>query len=111
MGTPPYRQHLSQGLLGPEGVKSLPVFPVQILEAAANLTIFAVLYHMYKKKPLRDGQLTAAYLTLYAVCRFFIEFLRDDAVRGMYFGISTAQYLSAAIIIAVICLRRYVPKF
>ncbi|MBF0517010.1 MAG: prolipoprotein diacylglyceryl transferase [Nitrospirae bacterium] len=98
VGSPAYTQHLSHGMIYPESVKSLPVIPVQILEAVLNVIIFAVLYA--KKPRANDGELTATYLILYAVCRFFIEFMRDDAIRGIYSGISTAQYISAAIIIA-----------
>ena len=105
-GTPPYRQHHLQGLIGPEGIKSLPVIPVQIIESVLNLLIFAVLYYIYKRKPSRDGELLATYLIAYATCRFFLEFPRDDAIRGVYFGISTAQYISATVIIAVICIIR-----
>ncbi|MCG6550892.1 MAG: prolipoprotein diacylglyceryl transferase [Candidatus Magnetominusculus sp. LBB02] len=108
IGTPPYRQHVLHGLIGSASIKSLPVFPVQILESVINLMIFAVLYS--KRNSQRDGRLTATYLVLYAACRFFIEFLRDDDIRGVFWGLSTAQYISAGLMTAVICLALLKPK-
>ncbi len=39
-------------------------------------------------------RLLAWYLALYAVIRFGTEWLRGDAVRGIYFGLSTSQWIS-----------------
>lgn len=72
-------------------------FPVQLLEAALNLVIFILLLVLYKKT-LRGshlhGQLIFVYLVLYAVMRFFNEFLRGDDIRGFVFGLSTSQFIS-----------------
>ena len=38
------------------------------------------------------------YLILYALIRFCDEFLRGDEIRGIYYGLSTAQWISAGII-------------
>lgn len=42
-----------------------------------------------------------SYLVLYAVIRFFLEFLRGDEVRGIWFGLSTNQYISSIIMVIV----------
>ncbi len=38
------------------------------------------------KRKKFDGQVFGAYLFLYGVARFFLEFLRDDPGRGSVFG-------------------------
>ena len=40
---------------------------------------------MFKRKKF-DGQVFGAYLFLYGVARFFLEFIRDDPGRGSVFG-------------------------
>ncbi len=50
--------------------------PVQLYESAANLIIFAILYHRFGRKH-RDGQIIGLYLILYSSIRFVIEFLRE----------------------------------
>jgi len=36
---------------------------------------------------------------MYAIVRFFDEFLRGDKVRGIWYGFSTAQWISMGILI------------
>ena len=43
------------------------------------------------------GKALPFYLLLYAPVRFLLEFLRGDAVRGIWFGLSTSQWLSLAL--------------
>ena len=45
---------------------------------------------------------SALYLIIYPVMRFFLEFFRGDKERGIYFGLSTAQWISIAIFSSVI---------
>ena len=72
-------------------------FPVQLLEALLNLGLFFLLYHLYQKS-LSDrrlhGKILPIYLCLYAVIRFFDEFLRGDEIRGFVLGLSTSQFIS-----------------
>jgi prolipoprotein diacylglyceryltransferase len=60
-----------------------------------SLSIFAILMWRYSKKS-RDGEIFALYLALYAVGRFFIEFLRGDEDRGFVFHhlLSTSQFIA-----------------
>lgn len=77
-------------------------FPVQLLEAGLNLILFFVLYWLYKKERCKE-KLLHIYLASYAVIRFCMEFLRgDDALRGIWFGLSTSQWISLAILLSVI---------
>lgn len=76
-------------------------FPVQLLESALNLIIFAVLLYLFRKR-IMEGRLIALYLIMYAVVRFFDEFLRGDEYRGIYFFLSTSQWLSLIIFICAV---------
>jgi phosphatidylglycerol:prolipoprotein diacylglycerol transferase len=66
--------------------------PTQLIEAAANLLIFFFLLWVRKRRAF-DGQVISAYLIVYAVARFIIEFWRDDP-RGSLLGLSTSQLIS-----------------
>ena len=59
--------------------------PTQLFESAVELSIFLLLTWMFKRKKF-DGQIFGAYLFLYGIARFFLEFLRDDPGRGSAFG-------------------------
>jgi len=60
--------------------------PTQLFESAAELIIFATLTWMLARKRF-DGQVFGAYLFLYGIARFLIEFLRGDPGRGgPFFG-------------------------
>jgi phosphatidylglycerol:prolipoprotein diacylglycerol transferase len=74
---------------------STPVYPTQIFESLATLSIFAILLWRYGHKKY-DGQIFILYLTLYAVARFLIEFLRGDEDRGFVFNhlLSTSQFIA-----------------
>ena len=73
--------------------------PVQLIESALHLY---VLIEMLRLRPERErpGILLPAYLAIYAVGRFFIEFLRGDAIRGV-FVLSTSQWISLAILLTL----------
>jgi len=77
-----------------------PLFPVQPLEALANLLIYLILNAAYRK-PHRDGAVTALYFALYPSARFVLEFLRGDkAERLVWMGLSSAQWISLILLIA-----------
>ncbi len=75
-------------------------FPVQLLESALLFALFFLLAALFRRGALR-GKLLALYLAVYAVLRFLLEFLRGDAIRGVYFGLSTSQWISLAILLAL----------
>jgi phosphatidylglycerol:prolipoprotein diacylglycerol transferase len=81
----------------------VPLLPVQLFEAAGNLLIAAIIIvYIYatREKTTPPGRAIAIYGLLYGVQRFILEFFRGDAVRGIYGGISTSQYISIALVIA-----------
>ncbi len=65
-------------LLGPDAACSLPVIPTQLIEAAANLLLFAVLCWLYPRRHAQRGLVTGCYLIAYALLRFAVESLRGD---------------------------------
>ena len=88
--------------------------PTQLIESAAELIIFGVLTWMFARKKF-DGQIFGAYLFLYGIARFLIEFLRGDPGRGgPYFGgmLSGTQLISIGLVLAggIIWYLRPAPK-
>ena len=88
---------------------NVPLHPTQIYEFLVEITNFVVLSWLLKHKRF-EGQVIGAYLFLYGVARFFLEFLRDDPGRGSVFGgaLSTTQLISIVLVVAggVLWLRR-----
>lgn len=73
----------------------VPLHPTQLYEMAASLAIFVWLIWRFRRKRY-DGQIFLNYLVLYAVARFFIEYLRGDLDRGFVLGgaLSTSQFIA-----------------
>jgi len=91
--------HLRRGFV-PAGAPSLPVHPTQLYEAALGLLAAALAAPSLRRRR-RDGRAFSIVLGVYAVGRFTIEFLRGDRDRGVAFGLSTAQWVSVAIVLAL----------
>jgi phosphatidylglycerol:prolipoprotein diacylglycerol transferase len=74
--------------------------PTQLIESAVELANFFLLMWIFKRKKF-DGQVLSAYLILYGVARYFIEFLRDDPGRGSVFGgiMTGTQLISIGLVI------------
>lgn len=90
--------HAQRGFV-PEGFPSLPVHPTQLYEAGVGLLAALVAFLVLRTRAARDGAAILSFLALYAGSRFSIELLRGDAARGIYFGLSTAQYISLGILL------------
>jgi phosphatidylglycerol---prolipoprotein diacylglyceryl transferase len=91
-----------RNLLPPPVVDALvPREPTQLFESAAELIIFFLLTWMFKRKKF-DGQVIGAYMFLYGVARFFVEFVRDDPGRGSVFGgvLSGTQLIALGLVLA-----------
>ena len=71
-------------------------FPVQLLEAFINLFLFLIL-DFFRRKNIFKNNLIYLYLLFYSFARFFIEFLRGDAYRGIFYIFSTSQIISIII--------------
>ena len=98
-GSPAWEEQASAAppLIGPSALASLPVIPTQLIEAAANLFLFIVLYRLYPNRHQQRGFITGCYLMSYAVLRFGIEFLRGDP-RLAVGPFSISQAISIGII-------------
>lgn len=70
--------------------------PVQLIEALAEFILFAVLIMLDRRKEKVD--LLKVYLLSYAVIRFIDDFFEADEIRGIYWSLSTAQWISVIII-------------
>jgi phosphatidylglycerol:prolipoprotein diacylglycerol transferase len=90
----------------------LPLHPVQLYEAAANLILFGVMFYLARNT--RRGITTASYLIAYGVLRFADEFFRGDhadAIGGYFTRAQTIGiFLIPAGIILLIYFMRYDKK-
>lgn len=73
-------------------------FPIQLLEAAFNLTLFLILF-AFLRKGIFKGKLFYIYLCSYSVGRFLLEFGRGDELRGFLLCFSTSQWISICLFI------------
>jgi phosphatidylglycerol:prolipoprotein diacylglycerol transferase len=92
--SPASEKQFRDGLIASKALPSLPVHPTQLYEAAGCLLIAWLLRAVVTPRKRFDGQVMLAFLGLYAVLRFGLEYLRDDD-RGAVWGLSTSQWLSA----------------
>ena len=93
-----WHEHVKNGLIRETAPESLPVIPTQLIESAATLALFVVLFWLYPKHYRRRGLIGGLYLVGYAVLRFFIEYLRDDP-RGAVGPFSTSQAISLVLLV------------
>ncbi len=80
------------------GVRRLPV---PLFEAACNLVIFLVLLRLFLKGK-ESGKMIWYYMLIYPVVRFVMEFFRGDAIRGIWFGLSTSQWISIGLFVVAV---------
>jgi phosphatidylglycerol:prolipoprotein diacylglycerol transferase len=85
----------------------VPLFPVQILESAALLAIWAVLLRAYPRRK-KDGVVFALYLLLYPPVRFALEYLRGDE-RQSWLALDVAQVTSLALFLIGLALFAFLP--
>lgn len=95
-------------------VDNIPRHPTQLYESLAYLTIFIILFFIYKNKykKLNDGFIFGVFLILLFTFRFFIEFFKENQSgfeQGMAFNMG--QLLSVPfIILGVILVVRSLKK-
>jgi phosphatidylglycerol:prolipoprotein diacylglycerol transferase len=77
-----------------------PLQPTQLYESAACFLIFFFLLWLAPRKRFH-GQVVLAYVALYSVVRFAIEFVRADPDRGAWFRglLSTSQLIALALLL------------
>lgn len=80
----------------PNGVK---LIPTQLLSAAFDIGLFAALLLIDRKKK-GHGQVAGAYLVLYSIGRFIVEFYRGDLERGSVGALSTSQFIAIFLFVA-----------
>lgn len=73
------------------------ILPTQLIESLFEFILFAILFCLSKK--IHKPNLLKLYLLSYSIFRFTIEFFRDDPDRGIWFGLSTSQWISLFILI------------
>jgi phosphatidylglycerol:prolipoprotein diacylglycerol transferase len=94
-GTEAYTAHLARGWILPSDAWSRPIHPVQVYASLLGLAIFLLLANW---RPERKGARLCAFLVLYGVGRFCMEYLRGDfrAVLGPF---SLPQLFSAGFVL------------
>lgn len=80
---------------------NVPLQPTQLFESAVELANFIFLMWLLKRRKF-DGQVFGAFMFIYGVARFFLEFIRDDPGRGSVFGgvMSGTQLIAIGLVLA-----------
>ena len=86
----PYNEFVSE-------LNEVPRFPVQLVESGVNFIFFLILL-FFARKIRKHGAVLGVYLVGYAFIRFILEFFRGDVARGIFFGVSTSQWISLLLI-------------
>jgi phosphatidylglycerol---prolipoprotein diacylglyceryl transferase len=86
-----------------------PLHPTQLYESAAELLILGVLLMLERRGRSFPGRTFWAYMLLYGVSRFIIEFYRGD-VRGAVGMLSTSQFVSVLIVPLSIIMLIYLSR-
>jgi phosphatidylglycerol---prolipoprotein diacylglyceryl transferase len=92
-------------LIGSKLEPSLAVHPTQIYESAGSFAIAALMILWLHGRKRYDGQVFLAFVALYAVVRFLLEFWRRDD-RGSLLGLSSSQLIGLVLIAGVVVLHR-----
>lgn len=86
--------------------RALAVHPTQLYEAGAEMAMFWILIMLRRVKRFH-GQLFLVWLSAYPILRSTIEMFRGDKERGVYYILSTSQYISIFVALAAIALYVY----
>ena len=79
------------------GQPGMTFFPIQLVEACCLLIICVVLT-ILSRRVKGNYTLLRAYLAMYAVVRFSLEYGRGDSIRGIFSGVSTSQWISIGLL-------------
>ncbi len=99
--------HADDGIVSWSAERSAAVHPTQLYEFGALVLIFLAILWIWRRRKF-EGQILLAYLLLYSIARFIIEFYRGDP-RGAGAGLSTSQWISIAMFVfaAVFYAKRF----
>lgn len=81
---------------------AIRVFPVQLVEAAAQAMLFATLVTLLWHVPGTARSVFWLYLSLYSIVRFVLDFYRTTSARPRYGRFSEAQLVCAAVQVVVV---------
>jgi Prolipoprotein diacylglyceryl transferase len=90
-------RHVAEGF--PAELQGVTLVPLQLVEAACAAALAALCAGLVLGDAA-PGTALAAYVGLYAVARFGLEFARGDDVRPVVAGFSAAQWTSLAVLVA-----------
>ncbi len=92
------------GLIYPPGTPayviygSQPLWPAEVWEGQWDMVVFALVLLMSRWRKWPQGMVFLAYITLYSLGRFSLEFLRGDGPRYLFHW-TAAQWISVAMIV------------
>jgi phosphatidylglycerol:prolipoprotein diacylglycerol transferase len=98
-GSPPFLAHMERGLVQPDAMRSVPVYPTQVLAVLLSLMIFVCLRLVSDRKwaESRPGSIVFSYCILYGIARWVEELLRDQ--RVLYNLMTMAQFVCLGMLI------------
>ena len=92
--------------IAPAGV---PLMPVPLIEAGFDLMLMVLM--IYMTRPARSKPYALqTYIGCYAAMRFVLEFFRGDSARGIFGFFSTSQWISLAILAALIFVKKFLKE-
>jgi len=99
--------YINPGAMVPSGLLGVPVHPYPIYDQLWNLFGLGIalkLRHVFKT----DGLLFLSYLSIYAVGRFILTFVRQEKI--WFWGLQEAQVIAVAILVVAIAVMFYLWK-
>jgi len=100
-GSLPFEQHLALGLIKPDAIASLPVYPAQLYEVGL-LTVLVVILSRVPWRRIPPGTLAVLAIAGYALGRFFIGYLRADG--SIVIGNLTVTQLQCLVLLSSVLL-------
>ncbi len=105
VGSHAYNQQLNDGLLPDLPMLSLPVHPTQLYEAGVGLLLFIVGLWWVRKRRY-EGQFFVVSISVYAVFRFLVEFIRADQGDTAIGPLTYAQVFSLLLGSGIFIIRK-----
>ncbi len=99
-GSQVWVHQLVGGEISRSALRSLPVWPTQLIESVGCLALFVVLVVLYRWFRRRVGLCAGVYCMGYALLRFGVECLRVDPRGGVHLGMSFSQLVSCGLFAA-----------
>ena len=92
----------------------IPLHPTQLYEVAGEVTIFLLLVYYFQRrriaKTLAPGLVSMAYLVMYGVMRFTVDFWRGDDPTARIGPLTTSQGISLILIVAAALYARRLSR-